>query len=116
MRSRILVVCIIAGLQGCTPASRSPDAIRQDTAEVTATAARDAKAVAQGLFDGLSRKGPLNINTAAATDLQRLPGIGQEDADRIMANRPYGSGSDLLRRHLISKTQYDRISDKIVVK
>lgn len=103
------------GLAGCTAANSTPDAIRHDTAAVTASAARDTKAVAQGIFDGLKpHHGPMNINTASSNDLQTLPGLDADTADRIIANRPYRTTQDLLRRHLVSRAQYAKFSGQVV--
>ena len=101
------------GLLGCTPQSPSPDQIRQNTANATATAARDAKAMAQGVFDGLKKKGPININRASAADLETLPGIDHAAADRIIAGRPYKNSIELERRKIISKAEYNKIANQI---
>lgn len=111
-----LFVLGMAGLIGCTQESRSPDAIRNDTANVTSAATRDAKAMALGVVDGLRRKGPVNINKASGEDLQSLPGITSERANAIIAHRPYQSGGDLLRRHLVTKEEYNRIADHITAR
>jgi DNA uptake protein ComE-like DNA-binding protein len=108
-----IAIVVFVGLSGCTSTSRSPDAIRQNTANATAAAARDAKAVAQGIFDGLKTKGPININRASEQELETLPGIDAAAANRIIAGRPYGSSAELLRRHVITKKQYDRIATRI---
>lgn len=39
----------------------------------------------------------LNPNTAAHDDLMKLPGIGEELANRIIENRPYSRSQDLLK-------------------
>ena len=111
-----VLVLGLSGLVGCSRESRSPDAIRSDTANVTAGAARDAKAVALGVVDGLRRKGPVNINKASDEQLQALPGITPRMAETIIADRPYESGAELVRRHVVSKAEYDRIADKIVAR
>src|SRR6266700_8220190 len=103
-------------LAACTPEKRSPDAIREDTAKATSEATKDAKAVAQGVVDGLKEKGPVNINQASEKDLQTLPGIDEAAARRIVDGRPYNNGSDLVKKHLISRAEYDRIATKIVAK
>jgi DNA uptake protein ComE-like DNA-binding protein len=103
-------------LIGCTAESRSPDAIRKDTANVTSATTRDAKAMALGIVDGLRQKGTVNINKADRRDLESLPGITPEKADLIIAHRPYERVEDLLRRHLITKSEYDRIVDKTTAK
>jgi hypothetical protein len=99
---------------GCTPAQRNPDAIRQDTAKATTEATKDAKAVVQGVKDALKSKDSLDINKATPDQLRALPGISAGQARRIVAGRPYASTDELVKRHLVSKTEYDRISDKVV--
>ena len=114
MRRAVAVLALgIAGLAGCSQESRSPDAIRNDTANATSAATRDAKAVVQGVFDGLKRKGAVNINKASPEQLEALPGISHERADAIIAHRPYQSGLELLRKHVIDKAEYNRIVDRI---
>ncbi len=103
-------------LIGCSAESRSPDAIRNDTANATSAATRDAKAVALGVVDGLRRKGTVNINKASREDLQSLPGITTYSADAIIRHRPYQASTDLLRRHVLTKVEYNRIVDRITAR
>ncbi|HEY1984287.1 MAG TPA: helix-hairpin-helix domain-containing protein [Terracidiphilus sp.] len=111
-----LSLLAVLPLAACTPERRSPDAIRQDTAKATSEATRDAKAVVQGVADGLKQKGPMNINKASVDDLKTLPGIDDTAANRIVNGRPWDSGGDLVRKHAISRAEYDKIADKIVAK
>jgi DNA uptake protein ComE-like DNA-binding protein len=115
MKLALLFISTIALLMviACSPAERSPDAIRQDTAKATSEAARDAKAVVQGVEEGLKTKGLLNINTATSEQLETLPGITPAQARRIVAGQPYASSDELVKRHLVSQAEYDRIADKI---
>ena len=101
-------------LSGCY--SNNTDALREHTADATAAAKRDAGAIAKGVFEGLARKGPTDINRASARDLQRLPGVMPEQAQAIIAGRPYDETSQLVRRHILSKPQYNRIRAQIVVR
>jgi DNA uptake protein ComE-like DNA-binding protein len=111
---RILTFTLaLFAVTGCTTQQRSPDQIRKETADATATAAKDAKAVAQGLADGLKQKGPINVNRASADDLKTLPGIDEAAARRIADNRPYDTAADMVRKHVISKTEFDRIADRV---
>jgi DNA uptake protein ComE-like DNA-binding protein len=100
-------------LSGCAPSGPSPDQIRQQTASATAAAARDTKAVAQGIVQGLRTKGPLNINKASKEQLETLPGIDGAAADRIVAGRPYKNSEELTRRHIVSRAEYHQIATKI---
>ena len=61
------------------------------------------------------RSPQLDLNSASARQLQELPGIGQDDAERIVAARPYASKDDLLRRHVISAAQYDSVAGNLYV-
>ncbi len=116
MKCTLLFSISLFVMLGCSPASRSPDAIRQSTAAATAAATRDAKAVVKGVVDGLKEKGPVNINHASADDLQTLPGIDQAAAKRIIAGRPYQNSIELTKRHIVSKAEYDRIASHVVAK
>ena len=111
-----VVILSMLGLSGCSSESRSPDAIREQTANATAAAKRDAKAVAQGVFEGLRRKGPININTATKDELLTLPGLTPATADAIIKGRPYATAGELVRRHIVPRAEYDKIADRVVAK
>ena len=108
-----LVLLVPVVLAGCTARDRSPDEIRQQTAHATSTAARDAKAVVQGVVEGIKQQRTINLNRSSAKDLSSLPGIYDATAQRIIAHRPYTDSYDLVKRHIISKEQYDHIAGKI---
>jgi DNA uptake protein ComE-like DNA-binding protein len=113
MKLSAFVLLIPVALAGCTAHDRSPDEIRQQTAHATSTAARDAKAVVQGVVEGVKQQRTINVNRSSASDLSSLPGIDDATANRIIAHRPYSDSYDLVKRHIISKAQYDQIAGKI---
>jgi DNA uptake protein ComE-like DNA-binding protein len=113
MRIFTLIALVGIGLAGCTAHDRSPDAIREQTAHATSTAVRDAKAVTQGVVQGIRQQRTININKASAGDLSALDGIDDVTANRIIEHRPYGDSYDLVKRHVLSKTEYNRIAGKI---
>lgn len=100
-------------LAGCTAHDRSPDAIREQTAHATSTAVRDAKAVTQGIVQGIKQQKTININKASVKDLSSLDGIDDATAGRIVEHRPYRDSYDLVKRRIVSKGEYNRIAGKI---
>ena len=113
MKRLIATSIALLALCGCTPNSKTPDQIRQDATNATATASQDVKAVAQGVSDGLKSTKTIHINSASQDDLQTLPGIDATSANRIINGRPYNATSDLVDRHILSKPEYDRLSGHI---
>ena len=55
----------------------------------------------------------VDLNTATAKELSRLPGLTDDDAQRIIANRPYGSKQGLLRKNVIGEKKYEQIQDYV---
>ena len=113
MKRPALILLVPLLLAGCTSRDRSPDAIRKQTARATSTAARDAKAIVQGVVEGMKQQRTININRSSVDDLKSLPGIDDAVARRIIEQRPYSDSYDLVKRHIISRKEYDRISGQI---
>jgi DNA uptake protein ComE-like DNA-binding protein len=105
----ILALCL-----ACSP-DQSPDQLREKTAQATETMKRDTKAIAQGVKEGLSNKKTVDLNKASKEDLSGLPGITNQKADRIIAERPYASTHQLVTRHLLSEDEYAQVQDSVVV-
>ena len=97
----------------CT--NQNPDQIRQKTAEETAAIKRDTKAVAQGIKEGLSSKRSVDLNKAPKDDLASLPGVTDQQANRIIAERPYANTHQLVTRRILTEDEYSRIQDRVVV-
>jgi competence protein ComEA len=109
------IILLLAGLAACTQPRNSQD-LEEKTAEATAQAKRDAKAVAAGIREGWNRDNPLDLNTATREQLLSLPGVTAAEADRVIAGRPYQEPRELVTRYILSKTDYDKIADRITVK
>ena len=55
----------------------------------------------------------MNINTASATDLDSLPGIGTVTSQKIIDGRPYSQIDELLTKKIVGQSTFDKIKDKI---
>lgn len=58
----------------------------------------------------------IDINTATKPELMKLSGIGDSEADRIIAGRPYHSKADLTTRKIVPTGIYLQIRRKIMAK
>ena len=63
-----------------------------------------------------AKKGPIDINTASAEELQSLKGIGDVYAKKIINNRPYKSKDELASKNVIPQATYDKIKGQIIAK
>jgi competence protein ComEA len=111
----VIAILLLAALVGCNQ-QPSPQQIKEKTAEATAEAKNDAKAVAEGLREGWNRNKPLDLNTATKDQLRSLPGMTAEGADRVIAGRPYNEPGELVTRHIMPKTEYDKIADQVTAR
>ena len=116
MKIVLISALVLLSLTACTPERRSPDAIREDTAHATKEVTQDAKAVAKGVVDGVKDKGPVNVNKASSDELKKLPGIDDASAQSMIDNRPYDDSYDLVKKHSVTKKQYDDIAGNVTTK
>jgi competence protein ComEA len=110
-----LTALLLTGLAGCTP-NQNPQELKEKTAQATSELKVDAKAVAAGVREGWSRDKVLDLNTATRGQLLSLPGMTGAQADKVIAQRPYGDPSQLVTRGILRKTEYDKIADRLTVK
>ena len=57
----------------------------------------------------------IDVNTASVRELERLPGMGPEVAERIVQHRPYKKLDELITRKVLGRKQFARIKDRIRV-
>ena len=115
MAKALFAMACLLLLSGCFSPNNT-DALREHTADATAAAKRNAGAIARGIAEGLTRKGPLDINQASAKQLTTLPGVTQDMANTIVKNRPYASTQQLVRKRVLTKSEFNRVKAQIMVK
>ena len=59
---------------------------------------------------------PVDINSASEKQLKKLPGIGDAEAKRIIANRPYASKAWLVTNGVIGEGPYSNVKHLIEAK
>lgn len=79
--------------------------------------AAGARAAAQGAEEGWKRAGRrvVDLNTASESDLMDLPGIGRNEARKIIAGRPYRNRHELVTKGILTENEYARIREQIEI-
>jgi competence protein ComEA len=62
------------------------------------------------------RAEPVDINSATKEELKKLPGIGDADADKIIAGRPYLTKAHLQTRNIVSPGVYLDLRQLVVAR
>jgi competence protein ComEA len=111
----VAAISIAAGTACSNNNANNPDQIRQRTAEATETVRQDAKAIADGVKEGMaSDHKAIDLNKASREELLSLPGLTDRDADRIIAGRPFVTAHDLVSRRIVTQSEYDQIRGRVI--
>jgi DNA uptake protein ComE-like DNA-binding protein len=58
----------------------------------------------------------VDLNSATKDQLEKLPGVDDATADKIIAARPFKSRGELTAKSILTKEEYSKIRSKITVK
>ncbi len=94
-----------------TPAA--PTAPAAPAAPRAATPATTAPAAAQPAQRPAAQGTLVNLNTASASDLDKLPQIGDKRAADIIAKRPYKDWADFVAKNVVPANAEAAIKDKV---
>ncbi|MCX7140850.1 MAG: helix-hairpin-helix domain-containing protein [Proteobacteria bacterium] len=91
----------------------SRDAKAQETkADAGAKAAKSAASPAK---PNAPRK-LVDLNSATKAELMKVPGIRSDEADKIIAQRPFKTKAHLVTHDIISLGQYGLIKDQVIAR
>jgi competence protein ComEA len=119
----IAAAMVAVGCQG--DSAEREKTIREEASKAAAQAkpaveeaGRAVKAAVDGVKEGWEngKQKTLDLNTASEDELTGLPGIGQHEARRIMAGRPYKDKHELVSKKIMSSSTYERLKDDVDVK
>ena len=98
-----------------TPALAKARAKRAEESKTNAKQKAKERA-ARAKAEAAAKAKRVDINSAGKEQLKTLSGIGDAEADKIIAGRPYFTKADLVTRNLLSEGNYEPIKRLIVAK
>jgi len=108
--SALLAAPVLAQTSSPSPATNRPAATTPSTIAPNTTNQPHATPSSQ------EQGGLVDINSASAQELDKLPGVGPARSQAIIANRPYKGKDDLTQRKILPQNVYNQIKDKIVAR
>ena len=100
-----------------TEAATTPKATTTTPKAAAASKAKASAPSAKPKQDAASANVKLvDINSAGKDELKTLPGIGDREAAKIIAGRPYLSKAFLLTQKIITEADYQRLKKLIIAK
>lgn len=97
-----LVAALAYAQGGSTPAS--------------APAAKSTAMSSKGAAHKATAAPKIDLNSADKEQLEKIPGVDEATADKIVAARPFKSRSELVSKGILTKAQYSKAMSKVTVK
>ena len=113
-RHRALVAPVLAIAVGTALLLHSGPSLAADKAKAAAAQAAASQAKSQPPKAQPPRPQIVDINSASRAELKTLPNIGDAEADRIIANRPYLTKAHLVAKKVLDLVAYDALRGRIM--
>lgn len=115
LSAALLMLFILPSCISCSQRERTPEQIRQQTAEETAKLKENTKAIAKGIKEGLTRPDTVDLNKAPKSELEGLPGVTSAQAEKIIAARPFDNADQLVTRRILTQAQFEEVKNRVTV-
>ena len=109
-KSALIALTLLMSAGLCLADEVQPQKAKQANAAVKAKAAASKSKPAAPTIE------PVDINSASKEELKKLPGIGDADADKIIAGRPYLTKAHLQTHHIVSPGVYQGLRERVVAR
>jgi DNA uptake protein ComE-like DNA-binding protein len=123
MKRIVLTAIVVLGLMALPALAQDATGTQTDhqdtnskTRHAIKKAANKTEDVASDTKDKVTGHKRLDLNSATAEALATLPGITAADAQKIIEHRPYRGKNDLVKKDVLTATQYAKIKDDVVAK
>jgi competence protein ComEA len=114
--SALLAAPVVAQTPSPSTSTSRPTATAPSTTSRPAATAPGPTSPSRATAGSQEQGGLIDVNSASAQELDKLPGIGPARAQAIIANRPYKGKDDLAQRKIVPQNVYDQIKDKIIAR
>ena len=114
MKHRIFALTAAVLLLGASPCFADDENPHQQAAGKAKASPPSAKSAAKP--KAAPKIKPVDINSAKREELKKLPGIGDAEADKIIAGRPYGSKAWLVSHDILPDEKYSAIQNLVIAK
>ncbi len=110
-----LVVAAVLSFAQSTPSSSNAGQSASDTTTTTTTTTKTVhRSKKASSASSATANEKLDVNTATKEQLEALPGIGPKYSQKIIDGRPYRSHAELLSKHIVPRSVYEKIRADIV--
>ena len=114
IKSATLVVAMLFSSGLCMAATEKAPAAGEIKADSKAKAANKGAKAAKA--KAAAKVKLVDINSAGKAELKKLPGIGDAQADKIIAGRPYLSKAKLVTQDILPRETYEGLKALVIAR